>query len=69
MNPARLLMPTSPARVTASPRRIGARQIQPSVTPRLTQTRLLIADERRAMARIRFRRAGRRLRRRVPERL
>jgi hypothetical protein len=43
MNPARLLMPTSPARVTASPRRIGARQIQPSVTPRLTQTRLVTA--------------------------
>ena len=63
--PARLLMPTSPARITLSP---GARQIKTHMTTGITQTRLVMAGERRAVTRIRSRRAGRRFRCRMPER-
>ena len=45
MNPARLLMPTSPARIAPSPGplQIRTRQIKTHMTTRLTQTRLLMA--------------------------
>ena len=45
MNPARLLMPTSPPRLTPAtrPRQVNTRQIQASVTTGITQTRLVTA--------------------------
>jgi hypothetical protein len=67
MNPARLLMPTSPDRITVS--RVDTRHIKTHVTTGITQTRLVMAGERRAVAWIRSWCAGRRLRRRMPERL
>jgi hypothetical protein len=70
MNPARLLMPTSPTRIAPGPglRQVHTRQIKTHVTTGITQTGLVMAGERRAVARIRSRRAGRRLRCRMPER-
>ncbi len=71
MNPARLLMPTSPARIALSPgpRRVHTLQVKTYMTTTgITQTRLVMAAERRAVARIQSRRAGRRFRRRMPER-
>lgn len=70
MNPARLLMPASPAGVTAGagPGRVDGRRIKAGMTPGFTQTRLVMAGQHR-IARIRARRRpGRRLRRRMPER-
>ena len=72
MNPARLLMPTSPpvtAGLTASarPRQVNRPQINTGVPARLTQTKLAMAVQRRTAARVRARRVGRRLRRRMPE--
>ena len=67
MNPARLLMPTSPDRITVS--RVDTRHIKTHVTTGITQTRLVMAGECRAVAWIRSWCAGRRLRRRMPERL
>jgi len=45
MNPARLLMPTSPARIAPSPgpRQIHTRQIKTHMTTEITQTRLVTA--------------------------
>jgi hypothetical protein len=45
MNPARLLMPTSPARIAPSPgpRQIHTRQIKTHMTTGITQTRLVTA--------------------------
>ena len=45
MNPARLRMPTIPARIAASPgpRQIHTRQIKTHVTTGITQTRLVTA--------------------------
>ncbi len=65
MNPACLLMLTGAAGIAASawPGRVDSRQIEAGVTAGLIQTRLVMAGQRRTVARLRARRAGRRLRR------
>jgi hypothetical protein len=63
-------MPASPASpaTRTGPGHINTRHIKASMTPRPTQTRLVMAGQHR-IARIRARRRpGRRLRRRMPER-
>jgi hypothetical protein len=71
MNPACLLIPTGlmlTGATAARPGRVDGRQIDAGVAAGFTQTGLVVAGERRAVAQVRSRPADRRLRRRMSER-